>query len=94
MFKSYKDKATESIYKGICPKGFPSNIAEVSRGKLRMLNFATILNDLRSPPGNRLELLVGNRKGQHSSRINDQFRICFVWLNGDVYDVEITAYHR
>ena len=61
--------------------------------KLRMLNRATILNDLRVPPGNRLEALRGNRKGQHSIRINDQWRICFEWRKGDAYNVEIVDYH-
>ncbi len=61
--------------------------------KLRMLNRAEDLNDLRVPPGNRLEALKGKRKGQHSIRINDQWRICFLWQDKDVFDVEITDYH-
>jgi toxin HigB-1 len=65
----------------------------VALRKLRQLDAAIQLGDLASPPGNRLELLHGDRKGQHSIRINDQWRICFIWRDGDVYDVEITDYH-
>jgi proteic killer suppression protein len=65
----------------------------VARRKLRMLNNARTLNDLRVPPANRLEALHGKRKGQHSIRINDQWRICFVWKDGDAHDVEIVDYH-
>ena len=65
----------------------------MARRKLRMLNNARVLNDLRVPPANRLEALHGDRKGQHSIRINDQWRICFLWKDGDAYDVEIVDYH-
>ena len=65
----------------------------MARRKLRMLNNAHVLTDLRVPPANRLEALHGDRKGQHSIRINDQWRICFVWKDGDAYDVEIVDYH-
>jgi proteic killer suppression protein len=65
----------------------------VARRKLRQLDSAAELRDLAAPPGNRLEPLYGNRKGQHSIRINDQWRICFVWRNGDAYEVEIVDYH-
>ena len=75
------------------PKGFPSNLGKVSRRKLRALAAATRLDDLRVPPANRLEALVGDRAGQHSIRINDQWRLCFVWRDGDAYDVEIADYH-
>jgi proteic killer suppression protein len=69
------------------------NIQHVARKKLITLDAATVLNDLRIPPGNRLEALKGDRKGQHSIRINDQWRICFKWKVGDAYDVEITDHH-
>ena len=71
----------------------PRDIQEVALRKLRMLNNAKNLNDLRIPPANRLEKLRGNREGQQSIRINDQWRICFTWQKGDAYDVEITDYH-
>jgi proteic killer suppression protein len=71
----------------------PKNIQGVARKKLVILDAAVDLNDLRVPPGNRLEALRGNRKGQHSIRINDQWRICFKWRNGSAYEVEITDYH-
>ena len=72
---------------------FPNNIQRVSLRKLRMLNRAVSLQDLLVPPGNRLEELKGNRKGQHSIRINDQWRICFHWKENDAFDVEIVDYH-
>lgn len=71
----------------------PRDIQQVVLRKLRMINNAKNINDLRIPPANRLEKLSGNREGQHSIRINDQWRICFVWRDGDAYDVEITDYH-
>ncbi len=71
----------------------PRDIQQVALRKLRMINNAKNINDLRIPPANRLEKLSGNREGQHSIRINDQWRICFVWRDGDEYDVEITDYH-
>lgn len=75
------------------PKGFPADIALVARRKLRALDASTILDDLKVPPGNRLEQLRGDRDGQHSIRVNDQWRLCFVWQEGDAYDVEIADYH-
>jgi toxin HigB-1 len=75
------------------PKGFPSDLAKVSRRKLRTLAAAGRLPDLRQPPANRLEALSGDRAGQHSIRVNDQWRLCFVWRDGDAYDVEIVDYH-
>lgn len=76
------------------PKGFPSDLAKASRRKLRMLAAATGLKELRTPPANRLEVLTGDRAGQHSIRINDQWRLCFVWRDGDAYDLGIVDYHR
>ncbi|HET9662967.1 MAG TPA: type II toxin-antitoxin system RelE/ParE family toxin, partial [Burkholderiales bacterium] len=74
-------------------KRFPADLVQVARRKLRYLNAASDLGDLRSPPGNRLEALAGDRKGQHSIRINDQFRVCFVWTAEGPADVEIVDYH-
>ncbi len=74
-------------------KSLPRDIQQVSLRKLRMLNNAKNLIDLRIPPANRLERLRGDREGQYSIRINDQWRICFIWQQGDAYDVEITDYH-
>ena len=75
------------------PKGFPADLVKVARRNLRYLNAAGDLGDLRSPPVNRLEALVGDRKGQHSIRINDQFRVCFVWTSEGAAEVEIVDYH-
>ena len=93
MIKSFKDKETEKIFNRQFSKQLPQNIQRVARKKLVILDAATELNDLRVPPGNQLEALKGNRKGQHSIRINDQWRICFRWRAGDSFDVEITDYH-
>ena len=94
VIRSFADKCTAAVWNDRIPKGFPNDLAKVSRRKLRMLAAATGLDDLRKPPGNRLEALDGDREGQHSIRINDQWRLCFVWRNGDAYDVEIVDYHR
>ena len=75
------------------PKGFPSNIAAVARPKLRMLDTAARLDDLRVPRFNRLEALVGDREGQHSIRVNDRWRLCFVWRDGAAHGVEMVDYH-
>ena len=80
MIKSFKDSLTEDTYNGVVRKGFPADLIKV-------------LDDLKAPPGNRLEALVGDRKGQHSIRVNDQFRICFVWTNEGPKDVEFIDYH-
>jgi len=81
------------VFANKLPKGFPVDIALVARRKLRALDASTILDDLKVPPGNRLERLRGDRDGQHSIRVNDQWRLCFVWQDGDAYDVEIADYH-
>ena len=73
--------------------GFPYDVQRRAQSKLMMLNNATDLGDLRTPPGNRLEALSGDRRGQHSIRVNRQWRICFVWRDGDAYEVEIIDYH-
>ncbi len=93
MIRSFKDKVTEAVFNGQQPKGFPAQIFTVAQRKLTMLNAAMRLNDLRIPPANRLEALKGDRLGQHSIRINDQFRICFTWRDGAAEQVEITDYH-
>ncbi len=93
MIISFRSKITEAVFRGEAPKGFPADLVKVARRKLRYLNAAADLRDLRAPPGNRLEALMGVRKGQHSLRINDQFRICFVWTSGGPAEVEIVDYH-
>ncbi|HXH65513.1 MAG TPA: type II toxin-antitoxin system RelE/ParE family toxin, partial [Mariprofundaceae bacterium] len=80
-------------WSGEVSRRLPQDIQQVARRKLRMLNNAAVLDDLRIPPANRLEALKGDRAGQHSIRINDQRRICFVWHNGDAVDVTIVDYH-
>ena len=92
MIESFADKRTAAVFQGRVPKGFPPDIASVARRKLRMLDVAIRLDDLRIPPANRLEALRGDRKGQHSIRINDQWRLCFRWHDGTAHDVEITDY--
>jgi proteic killer suppression protein len=93
MIKSFNDKETEKIFNRQISTKLPQDIQHIARKKLVMLDAATQLNDLRTPPGNRLETLKGDRKGQHSIRINDQWRICFKWRDGDAYDAKITDYH-
>ena len=94
MIRTFADKRTAAVSDDRMPKGFPSDLAKVSRRKLRMLASAIRLEDLRTPPANRLEALSGDRDGQHSIQINDQWRLCFVWRDGDAFDVEIVDYHR
>ncbi|WP_349362475.1 MAG: type II toxin-antitoxin system RelE/ParE family toxin [Roseitalea porphyridii] len=93
MIVGYRDKRTEVIAGRTCPKGFPADVFKAAYRKLAMLEAAGALDDLRSPPGNRLEALKGDRKGQHSVRINDQWRICFVWTPQGPDRVEIVDYH-
>ena len=93
MIRSFRDNATEAVYHGGCPKGFPANICKVARRKLRMLEAAADLRDLRAPPNNRLHALRHDREGQYAIAINDHYRICFEWREGDAYNVEITDYH-
>jgi proteic killer suppression protein len=94
VIKSFADRRTERFWLTGRAKGMGwANIARAALRKLLMLDSAARLEDLRSPPGNRLEALHGDRKGQHSIRINNQFRVCFVWKESDAYDVEITDYH-
>lgn len=93
MIKSFKGKAEEAVFNGTCPKGFPPDLLKTARRKLRMLDAATQLEDLRSPPGNSLKALVGNLSGHYSIRINDQFRIIFRWRAQNAEDVAILDYH-
>ncbi len=93
VIKSFKCKETEKIFKRSFSRKLPHDIQRVALRKLRMLNRANILNDLKVPPSNRLEALRGDRKGQYSIRINDQWRICFEWFEGEAINVEIVDYH-
>lgn len=93
MIRSFKSKETEKIFNRQRSRKLPPTIQQVALRKLRMLNRATTLQDLRVPPANRLEKLGGDRTGQHSIRINDQWRICFEWREADAYEVEIVDYH-
>ncbi|KIZ47143.1 MULTISPECIES: type II toxin-antitoxin system RelE/ParE family toxin [Rhodopseudomonas] len=93
MIKSFRDALTEAAFEGEARKGFPANLLKVARRKLQLIAAAHKLDDLRLPPGNRLEALTADRKGQHSIRVNDQFRICFVWTDEGAMDVEFTDYH-
>ena len=93
MIKPFKDKETEKIYRQEVSRKIPRDIQQVGIRKLRMLNNAKNIIDLRVPPANRLEKLSGSRAGQYSIRINDQWRICFTWKSGEAFEVEITDYH-
>ena len=93
MIKSFKDTEAERIFRRERSRKLPPEIQPVALRKLRMLNNAQTLNDLRVPPANRLEKLSGDRAGQHSIRINDRWRICFEWRGSDAYKVEIVDYH-
>lgn len=93
MITSFKDKETEKVWEGIYSKKFPRNIQKIMRRKLRMLNNAKNITDLRIPPNNRLEKLKGNREGQYSIRVNNQYRLCFLWKDSNALSVEIVDYH-
>jgi proteic killer suppression protein len=93
MIRSFACKETEKIWEGVRSRIFPSDMQGRALRKLRMLDAAQNLNDLRVPPSNHLEALKGNRKGQMSIRVNDQWRICFIWQDNEAYDVEIVDYH-
>jgi toxin HigB-1 len=93
MIRSFKEPEAEKIFHRERSRKLPPDIQQVALRKLRMLNRAEALNDLRVPPGNQLEKLGGDRKGQWSIRINDQWRVCFVWIDHDAYEVEIVDYH-
>jgi toxin HigB-1 len=93
MIRSFRCRETEGIWQGRRSRKFPGDMQDRALRKLRQLDAATTLDDLRNPPGNRLEALKGDRKGQWSIRINDQWRVCFCWGDGDANDVEIVDYH-
>ena len=93
MIKSYGDKDTQAVADRRRVPRFSAGIQRRAQQKLMILNNARDLNDLRVPPGNRLEALAGDRKGKYSIRVNDQWRLCFVWRNGDAYQVELVDYH-
>jgi len=93
MIRSFRDRRAAILLAGDTPKRFPPDLVPAARRRLAMLDAARRIEDLRSPPGNRLEALRGDRAGQHSLRINDQWRICFRWDGSDAHDVEIVDYH-
>jgi proteic killer suppression protein len=93
VIRSFRDHDTERLFQRQKVRRFPPDLQRIALRKLVMLDAATTLADLRIPPANRLEKLVGNRVGQHSIRINDQFRVYFRWVGSDAHDVEIVDYH-
>ncbi len=93
MIRSFRDTEAEHIFHRRRSRKLPQSIQRVALRKLRMLNRADTMNDLRVPPANRLEKRSGNRAGQHSIRINNQWRVCFIWKDGDAWDAEIVDYH-
>lgn len=93
MIRTFREREAERLYQRQRPRRLPASILRVAQRKLEMLDAAETLSDLRLPPGNRLEKLSGDRAGQHSIGINDQWRLCFVWKDGDAYEVEITDHH-
>ncbi len=94
MIKTFRAGETERLWNEERSRQIPADLRKAALRKLQMLNAATTVDDLAVPPGNRLERLRGDREGQHSIRIKDKYRICFVWRDGDAYDVQITDYHR
>ena len=93
MIKNFRDADTERPWKEEPPRRLPADLRKPALKKLQMLNAAGVLGDLAVLPGNRLERLRRDREGQHSIRINGQYRVCFVWRDGNAYDVEVTDYH-
>jgi proteic killer suppression protein len=93
MIRSFRDRETERLFRREPVRKLPQDVRRVALRKLVLLDAAESLEDLRRPPGNRLEKLTGDRAGQHSIRINDQWRVCFRWKDGDTEDVEIVDYH-
>lgn len=93
VIRTFADAETEALYHSLPIRRLPPEIRRTARRKLLLVNEARLLTDLRAPPGNRLEALLGDRRGQHSIRTNDQWRICFRWHNNDAFEVEIVDYH-
>jgi proteic killer suppression protein len=93
MIRSIRDRETQKIWTGEVSRRLPRDIQDLALRKLRLINAASRLDDLKIPPGNRLEALSGDRGGQHSIRINQQWRICFRWIDGEAEDVEVCDYH-
>lgn len=93
MIRSIRDRETHKVWSGEGSRRLPGEIQNVALRKLRLINAASRLEDLRAPPGNRLESLSGDRRGEYSIRINQQWRICFRWIDGEAEDVEICDYH-
>ena len=93
MIRSFAAKITAAVFDGYRVRAFAAHVQDVARRKLKAIDAAKAIDDLRVPPGNRLEKLGGDRKGQWSIRINDQWRTCFRWENGNAHDVGITDYH-
>ena len=93
MIKSFADKRAAAIFAGFGVKGLPPEIQQRARAKLLAIDAAAQIDDLRVPPGNHLEALRGDRQGQHSIRVNSQWRVCFAWRDGDAWDVEIVDDH-
>jgi proteic killer suppression protein len=93
MIASFRDRETERLWQSGRSRNLPADLERRAFIKLALLNAAVALSNLRVPPGNQLEALHGDREGQHSIRINDQYRVCFVWRDGNAFDVEIVDYH-
>jgi proteic killer suppression protein len=94
VITNFADRETEKIWQGVLSRRLPVSIQQRARLKLRMVHAAVRIDDLRVPPANRIEALRGDREGQHSIRINEQWRVCFRWVDGHAHDVEIVDYHR
>lgn len=94
VIKGFANRDTEHLFRRRRVRSLPPDLQGIALRKLLMLDYAMALEDLRQPPGNRLEALRGDRAGSHSIRINDKWRLCFVWRDGDAYEVEIVDYHR
>ena len=93
MILSFRDAEAEKLFRGGISRRLSADLRRIAARKLAWVHAAHDLNDLRIPPGNHLEILAGDRRGQHSIRINDQYRICFVWRDGNAYELEIVDYH-
>jgi proteic killer suppression protein len=93
VIRSFRDKRTAALFQGLTPKGVGADMVKRAKIKLNLMDAATSLDVLRLPPSNRLEALKRDRAGQHSIRVNDQFRLCFIWRDGDAHDVEFCDYH-